>query len=184
MGAQLFEHMIQIMGSDYKMVYQEIVLQRHQLTSDKIALFGVSLGVILSGSIFVHEGFGQRLLGTIGHFDIPRFARSCIFVSFYFIYFVSLLSFMEIDVGALLPTLASSMVGASIEWLLQRIKPEFAGYIPLLRFLPFSHLRSPSSFLTHLCLPCSTSTYIFEKVTEGTDGCASHRKLVPQPYVF
>eukprot|EP00026_Physarum_polycephalum_P013036 Phypoly_transcript_13397.p1 GENE.Phypoly_transcript_13397~~Phypoly_transcript_13397.p1 ORF type:complete len:276 (+),score=32.18 Phypoly_transcript_13397:91-828(+) len=115
MGANLFEQMIEIMASDYKMVYTEIVRQRHHLTSDRIALFGVSLGVILSGSIFLHEGFGQRLLGAIGHFDIPRFARTY--------------------VGALLPNLASSLVGSSIEWLLQRTKPEFAGYIPLLRLL-------------------------------------------------
>ena len=79
MGASLFEQMIEVIGSDYNMVYTEIIRQRHGLTNDRVALFGVSLGVILSGSIFVHEGFGQRLLGAIGHFDIPRFARTCIF---------------------------------------------------------------------------------------------------------
>ena len=86
MGANLFEQMIEIMAADYKMVHKEIVCQRHHLTSDKIALFGVSLGVILSGSIFVREGFGKRLLGTIGHFDIPRFARSCILPNIFSIF--------------------------------------------------------------------------------------------------
>lgn len=82
MGIKLFEQMVEILWEDYKLVHKEIVCNRHHLTSDKIALFGVSLGVILNGSIFSREAFGQRMLGAIGHCDVPHFARSYIFLIF------------------------------------------------------------------------------------------------------
>ena len=37
---------------------------------------GVSLGVLLSAYVFLKDRIGERLLGAIGHADLPRFARS------------------------------------------------------------------------------------------------------------
>jgi hypothetical protein len=50
--------------------------ERHGLRDDRLALFGVSLGALLSAFVFMRDGVGQRLLGAIGHADLPRFARS------------------------------------------------------------------------------------------------------------
>jgi hypothetical protein len=49
---------------------------RHGLTDPRRALFGVSLGTLFTSHAFLRDGHGQRLLGTIGHADMPAFARS------------------------------------------------------------------------------------------------------------
>jgi hypothetical protein len=53
-----------------------LIEQRHGLTDRRRALFGVSLGVLLSAHVFLKDRVGERLLGVIGHADLPRFARS------------------------------------------------------------------------------------------------------------
>lgn len=50
--------------------------ERHGLTDKRRALFGVSLGTLFTSHAFLRDGHGQRLLGTIGHADMPAFARS------------------------------------------------------------------------------------------------------------
>lgn len=60
---------------DYGTVLR-LIEERHGLTDPRRALFGVSLGVLLSAYVFLKDGIGQRLLGAIGHADLPRFARS------------------------------------------------------------------------------------------------------------
>jgi hypothetical protein len=50
--------------------------ERHGLTDPRRALFGVSLGTLLTAFAFMRDGVGQRLLGTIGHADLRQFARS------------------------------------------------------------------------------------------------------------
>jgi hypothetical protein len=50
--------------------------ERHGLSDPRRALFGVSLGVLLAGYSFCHDGTGGRLLGAIGHADLTSFARS------------------------------------------------------------------------------------------------------------
>ncbi len=50
--------------------------ERHGLTDERVALFGVSLGALLTALAFARDGLGQRLLGAIGHADLPAFARS------------------------------------------------------------------------------------------------------------
>jgi hypothetical protein len=50
--------------------------ERHGLTDPRRALCGVSLGALLSAYVFLKDGVGQRLLGAIGHADLPRFACS------------------------------------------------------------------------------------------------------------
>lgn len=49
---------------------------RHGLRDDRRAFFGVSLGTLLSSFAFIRDGLGLRLLGTIGHSDLRRFALS------------------------------------------------------------------------------------------------------------
>jgi hypothetical protein len=49
---------------------------RHGLRDSRRALFGVSLGALLTSFAFLRDGIGERLLATIGHPDLPRFARS------------------------------------------------------------------------------------------------------------
>ena len=53
-----------------------IARERHGLTSDKVALFGVSLGALSSSFAFMRDGLGQRLLCTIGMPDLYWFAQS------------------------------------------------------------------------------------------------------------
>jgi len=53
-----------------------LVRDRHGLADDRVALFGVSLGVLLSSLAFARDGVGARLLGALGHADLRRFARS------------------------------------------------------------------------------------------------------------
>lgn len=51
---------------NFKLIRERILIERHGLRGDRIALFGVSLGVLISSFIFLRDGFGQRLLGCIG----------------------------------------------------------------------------------------------------------------------
>jgi hypothetical protein len=53
-----------------------LIEERHGLTDRRRALFGVSMGVLLSGYVFLRYRVGERLLGAIGHADLPAFARS------------------------------------------------------------------------------------------------------------
>jgi hypothetical protein len=62
-------------ASDFHAVLH-LAAERHGLCDGRVALFGVSLGVLLTSYAFLRDGVGQRLLGAIGHADLPRFARS------------------------------------------------------------------------------------------------------------
>lgn len=53
----------------------ELAQQRHGLSDPRRALFGVSLGTLLAAFSFMRDGTGSRLLGTLGHADLHRFAR-------------------------------------------------------------------------------------------------------------
>ena len=53
-----------------------LVEERYGLSDSRRALFGVSLGTLLASFAFLRDGLGERLLGTIGHTDLHRFARS------------------------------------------------------------------------------------------------------------
>jgi pimeloyl-ACP methyl ester carboxylesterase len=53
-----------------------LIEERYTLTDPRRALFGVSLGTLLSSFAFLRDGIGIRLLGTIGHADLRRFALS------------------------------------------------------------------------------------------------------------
>lgn len=67
--------MMDMVARDLKVV-ASLLRERHNLSSDRLALFGVSMGCLLSSLAFTRDGLGQRLLGVIGHADLRLFARS------------------------------------------------------------------------------------------------------------
>ncbi|KAF3888404.1 MULTISPECIES: alpha/beta hydrolase family protein [Nostocales] len=50
--------------------------QCYGLTDSRLALFGVSMGVLQTGYAFTSLGIGDRLLGTIGHTNLQSFGKS------------------------------------------------------------------------------------------------------------
>ena len=52
-----------------------LLAQAHGLRLERLALLGVSFGCLLSALAFMRDGVGARLLGIIGHPDVPTFAR-------------------------------------------------------------------------------------------------------------
>jgi hypothetical protein len=71
----LILRLFELVARDFRTVL-ELIERRHALTDRRRALFGVSLGTLLSAFVFLRDGIGARLLGTIGHADLPHFARS------------------------------------------------------------------------------------------------------------
>jgi pimeloyl-ACP methyl ester carboxylesterase len=67
--------LVDVVARDFAAV-RDILHQRHGLNDDRLALFGVSLGCLLSSHAFMRDGLGARLLGVIGHADLHLFARS------------------------------------------------------------------------------------------------------------
>src|SRR5262249_51635547 len=74
-SATMVARMMEGVAEDIRFV-RGLLAERHGLTDRRLALFGVSLGVLLSAFTFLRDGVGQRLLGAIGHADLPRFASS------------------------------------------------------------------------------------------------------------
>jgi hypothetical protein len=78
-GAQLqpslLPRMMDAVANDFAIVLR-LAEERHGLSDARRALFGVSLGTLLSSFAFARDRIGLRLLGTIGHADLPLFARS------------------------------------------------------------------------------------------------------------
>ena len=83
----------------------DLVRERHGLHDHRVALFGVSLGTLLTAYAFMKEGIGTRLLGTIGHADLPAFARS---------YSPSLVRWVPALPGRLLGKLAGLYYGPAV----------------------------------------------------------------------
>jgi len=119
-GSETLAKMMDIICQDFKLIREDILKKRHNLTSDKIALLGVSLGVILSGYAFCKDGFGQRLLGVIGHLDVPKFARSYMGIGY---------------------NIYSPIIGDAVQKVLMSVNAKFGfngwyvGFLPLLKLL-------------------------------------------------
>lgn len=92
---------------------REFCGDRYGLTDSRLALFGVSMGVLLSAYAFTANSLGDRLLGTIGHANLPSFAKSW--------------------GRSFLPELAASPLGGLAETLLQRLQPDLTPVVKLLR---------------------------------------------------
>ena len=74
-GAPLVLRLMDAVAHDFRTVL-DLIAERHGLAGDRLALFGVSLGALLSSFAFMRDGIGTRLLCAIGHPDLARFARS------------------------------------------------------------------------------------------------------------
>jgi hypothetical protein len=73
--SSLVQNMMEAVARDLRAVLG-LAEERHGLRDSRRALFGVSLGTLLTSFAFLRDGTGERLLGSIGHADLPRFARS------------------------------------------------------------------------------------------------------------
>jgi hypothetical protein len=73
--ANLLSRIMEAVARDFKAVLG-LVEDRHGLCDPRRALFGVSLGTLLAAFAFTRDSVGTRLLGTVGHADLPLFARS------------------------------------------------------------------------------------------------------------
>lgn len=88
---------------------------RYNLTDTRLALFGVSMGVLQTAFAFCADGIGERLLGTIGHADLRAFAKSW--------------------GNSILPDLAASPLGLLAEKLLGKSVPHIKSMVPVLRMV-------------------------------------------------
>jgi hypothetical protein len=74
-GVALVPRLMEAVAHDFRTVL-DLLGERHGLGADRLALFGISLGALMSAFSFLRDGVGGRLLCAIGHPDLPRFARS------------------------------------------------------------------------------------------------------------
>ncbi len=108
--------------------------ERYGLGDSRLALFGVSMGVLQAAYAFNADGLGERLLGTIGHANLQSFAQSW---GHWF-----------------LPELAASPFGGLAEVILQRVKPEMKPLVKVLQLA--NNLKYPDEHSN----ACNPMTYI------------------------
>lgn len=113
---------------------RDLCRDRYNLTDNRLALFGVSMGVLQSAFAFTTHGIGERLLGTIGHADLKTFAKSW--------------------GNSILPDLAASPLGKVAEVLLGPFQPEVKCMVPVLRMA--KHLKHPDEYGR----ACNPMTYV------------------------
>lgn len=113
---------------------RDLCRNRYNLTDSRLALFGVSMGVLQTAFAFTTEGIGERLLGAIGHADIKAFAKSW--------------------GNIILPDLAASPLGNLAEALLGQFRPDLKSLVPVLRMA--KHLKHADEYGR----ACNPMTYI------------------------
>lgn len=101
---------------------------------NRLALFGVSMGVLQAAYAFTADGIGERLLGTIGHADLQSFAKSWGYL--------------------VLPDLAASPLGGIAEAVLDRVQPNLKPVVKLLQLA--KNLKYPDEYAQ----ACNPMTYI------------------------
>jgi hypothetical protein len=74
-GTVIVPSMMNVVARDMKTVL-DLLRDRHGLCDQRVALFGISFGCLMSAYSFTRDAIGQRLLGVIGHADLHLFARS------------------------------------------------------------------------------------------------------------
>lgn len=92
---------------------REFCSHKYGLWDSRVALFGVSMGVLFSTYAFNVNGIGERLLGTIGHGDLKCFAKSWGY--------------------SFLPDIAASPLGVIAESILKRLQPDLQPTIKILQ---------------------------------------------------
>lgn len=103
---------------------RDLCRDRYDLTDSRLALFGVSMGVLQTAFAFTANGIGERLLGVIGHADLKTFAKSW--------------------GNILLPDLAASPLGLLAEGLLGRFQPNLKPMVSIMRVV--KNLKDPDDF--------------------------------------
>ncbi|MGB6296335.1 MAG: alpha/beta hydrolase [Rivularia sp. (in: cyanobacteria)] len=92
---------------------REFCSHKYGLNDSRVALFGVSMGVLFSTYAFNANGIGERLLGTIGHGDLKSFAKSWGY--------------------SFLPDIAASPLGVIAESILKKLQPDLQPTIKILQ---------------------------------------------------
>jgi hypothetical protein len=92
--------------------------------SERLGLFGVSMGVLFSSYAFTAYGIGERLLGTIGHADLPSFANSW--------------------GRGIFPDIAASPIGTLAEIFLGKIQPQIKPVVQMLKLA--NNLKYPDQY--------------------------------------
>ncbi|HEY9604080.1 MAG TPA: hypothetical protein V6C85_20875 [Allocoleopsis sp.] len=105
-------------------IVRDLCRNRYNLTDNRLALFGVSMGVLQTAFAFTCDGIGERLLGAIGHADMQTFAKSW--------------------GNLILPELAASPLGTLAKGLLGRFVPDLKSVLPILRLV--KNLKQPDDF--------------------------------------
>ncbi|HBE19010.1 MAG TPA: alpha/beta hydrolase [Cyanobacteria bacterium UBA11149] len=113
---------------------RDLCCDRYNLTDNRLALFGVSMGVLQSAFAFTAHGIGQRLLGSIGHANLQSFAKSW--------------------GTSILPELAVSPLGNLAEEILRKLQPDLKSIVPVLRLVKY--LKDPDEYSS----ACNPMTYI------------------------
>lgn len=109
---------------------RDFCAERYGITDSRLALFGVSMGVVQSAFAFTAHGVGERLLGVIGHADLQAFAQSWS--------------------PLILPDLAVSPLGQLTETLLQRFRPDLKPMVSVLRMV--KNLKNSDQY-GYICNP-------------------------------
>jgi hypothetical protein len=128
---KLLLHLLEKNAEDLNKVHQ-FCQEKYGVGKHKLALFGVSMGVLETAYCFTAHGIGDRLLGAIGHADLLSFANSW--------------------GGGFLPILASSPLGEIVGNLLDKIQPETKTIINLLQLV--QNIKKPDQYAT-ACNPLS-----------------------------
>jgi hypothetical protein len=133
LDTQLLLRIFSCVARDIRLV-RDFCRDRYNLTDSRLALFGVSMGVLQSAFAFTTDGIGERLLGAIGHADLQTFAKSW--------------------GNLMLADLAASPLGFLAEALLGKFLPELKSVVPVLRMV--KHLKDPDEYGR----ACNPMTYI------------------------
>jgi hypothetical protein len=133
LDTQLLLRIFSCVARDIRLV-RDFCRDRYNLTDSRLALFGVSMGVLQSAFAFTTDGIGERLLGAIGHADLQTFAKSW--------------------GNLMLADLAASPLGFLAEAMLGKFLPELKSVVPVLRMV--KHLKDPDEYGR----ACNPMTYI------------------------
>lgn len=112
--AEVLLQIFSCVARDIRLV-RELCRDRYSLDDPRLALFGVSMGVLQSAFAFTADGIGDRLLGVIGHANLQTFAQSW-----------SIPGTTE---------LGSSVIGNIIEKVLAIVRPDIQPVIPVMRLV-------------------------------------------------
>lgn len=113
---------------------KEFCSHKYGLCDSRVALFGVSMGVLFSSYAFTANGIGERLLGTIGHGDLKSFAKSWGY--------------------SFLPDIAASPLGTIAESIFKCFQPDLQPMVKILQ------LAKKLKYEDEYALECNPMSYV------------------------